>query len=113
MRPCVAPEAAAVGIRDELTLTFNFSMLFGMSTLARLSLRRSARIQRVGGERAFRRRLLELGFLPGVEVRVLGVAPMGDPLDIEIRGCRFSLRRAEADAVDVLEEVVEAAVAAK
>lgn len=84
-----------------------------MSTLARLSLRRPARIQHVGGDRAFRRRLLELGFLPGVEVRVLGVAPMGDPLDIEIRGCRFSLRRAEADVVDVLEEAEALAAAAK
>jgi ferrous iron transport protein A len=70
-------------------------------TLARLPLRAPARIVGVGGERSFRRRLLELGFLPGVEVRVLGVAPMGDPLDIEVRGCRFSLRRAEADVIAV------------
>lgn len=76
-----------------------------MSTLARLPLRQLARIERIGGEGAFRRRLLELGFLPGVEVRVLGVAPMGDPLDIEVRGCRFSLRRAEADAIAVREAV--------
>jgi Fe2+ transport system protein FeoA len=69
------------------------------STLARVPLRQSVQIQSVGGERSFRRRLLELGFLPGVEVRLLGVAPMGDPLDIEVRGCRFSLRRAEADAI--------------
>ncbi len=72
------------------------------TTLAHLPLRRSARITAVGGDRAFRRRLLELGFLPGVEVQVLGAAPMGDPLDIEVRGCRFSLRRAEADAIGVL-----------
>lgn len=70
-------------------------------TLARLAHKQPARIVSVGGERAFRRRLLELGFLPGVEVRVLGVAPMGDPMDIEVRGCRFSLRRAEADAIAV------------
>ena len=73
-----------------------------MSTpLAQVPLRRAARIVVVGGERSFRRRLLELGFLPGVEVQVLGAAPLGDPLDIEVRGCRFSLRRAEAEAIGV------------
>lgn len=71
------------------------------TTLAHLPLRQPARIATVGGDRAFRRRLLELGFLPGVEVQVLGAAPLGDPLDIEVRGCRFSLRRAEADAIAV------------
>ena len=71
------------------------------TTLAHLPLRRPARIAAVGGERAFRRRLLELGFLPGVEVQLVGVAPMGDPLEIEVRGCRFSLRRAEAEAIAV------------
>jgi Fe2+ transport system protein FeoA len=81
------------------------------TTLAHLALRQPARITAVGGERAFRRRLLELGFLPGVEVELLGSAPMGDPLDIQVRGCRFSLRRAEADAIGV--HVADAAAAAK
>ncbi|MDP2316020.1 MAG: FeoA family protein [Pseudomonadota bacterium] len=71
------------------------------TTLAHLPLRRPAQIEAVGGERAFRRRLLELGFLPGVAVQLIGVAPMGDPLEIEVRGCRFSLRRAEAEAIAV------------
>lgn len=72
-----------------------------MTTLARLPLGQPAHIETVGGERSFRRRLLELGFLPGVEVRIMGVAPMGDPLDIQVRDCRFSLRRAEAEAIGV------------
>lgn len=80
-----------------------------MATLARLPHRTPARIVQVGGAHAFRRRLLELGFLPGVEVQVLGVAPMGDPLDIELRGCRFSLRRAEADAIAI--DVADSAAA--
>jgi Fe2+ transport system protein FeoA len=79
-----------------------------MPTLAVVPFRQPVTI---GGERAFRRRLLELGFLPGVEVRLLGSAPMGDPLDIEVRGCRFSIRKAEADAI--LVEPVVAAMAAK
>lgn len=60
-----------------------------------------ATIGTVRGERGFRRRLLELGFLPGTSVRLLAAAPMGDPLDVEVRGCRFSLRRADAALVEV------------
>jgi ferrous iron transport protein A len=69
--------------------------------LSAIPLRTPMVIDRVDGERAFRRRLMELGFLPGVEVEVLGVAPFGDPLDIAIRGCRFSLRSAEAASIQV------------
>ena len=72
-----------------------------MVPLSSLPLRQPARIVEVGGGRAFRRRLMELGFLPGAEVSLLGVAPMGDPLDLELRGCRYSLRRAEAEEVRV------------
>lgn len=81
-------------------------------TLATIPHRHVARIRTVAGDRSFRRRLLELGFLPGVEVRVLGVAPLGDPLDIEISGCRFSIRRAEAAAIAVDSAVVAAEPAA-
>jgi ferrous iron transport protein A len=55
-----------------------------------------------GLDRGYRRRLLELGFLEGATVRVIGAAPMGDPLDVELRGCRYSLRRAEAEAILVV-----------
>jgi len=82
-----------------------------MATLAGTPLLTPVSIVAVGGDRAFRRRLLELGFLPGVELRVLRVAPLGDPLDIEIRSCRFSIRRAEAEAIAV--EAIPASVAAK
>jgi ferrous iron transport protein A len=55
----------------------------------------------VGGARAFRRRLLELGVLPGVPIQKTRVAPLGDPLEIEVRGASLSLRRAEARCVQV------------
>lgn len=71
-------------------------------TLASIPHRTPAVIDRIDGDRPFRRRLMELGFLPGVSVQVLGVAPFGDPMDVEIRGCRFSLRNAEAACVRVI-----------
>lgn len=58
-------------------------------------------VERVGGARPFRRRLMELGLLPGVRVEVLRVAPFGDPLELSARGCNLSIRAAEAREVQV------------
>ena len=46
-------------------------------------------------------RLLEMGLTPGVEVAVVGVAPLGDPLELEVRGYRLSVRRSEAARVEI------------
>jgi ferrous iron transport protein A len=70
-------------------------------TLEALPLGGSARISSVAGERAFRRRLLELGLLPGTEITLLRVAPLGDPLEISLRGSRLSIRRREAAEIVV------------
>lgn len=58
-------------------------------------------VRRVGGERAFRRRLMEMGLVPGTIVTLEKVAPLGDPLELSTRGCTLSIRAAEASAVDV------------
>ena len=72
-----------------------------MSTLAKLPLGKHAKVIAVGGARAFRRRLLEMGLVPGTEIRVVTIAPLGDPLQIEVRGGQWSIRRAEAAQIDV------------
>ncbi len=72
-----------------------------MSPLSALKPGQSATVQQVEGARPFRRRLLELGLLPGTEVRLVKVAPLGDPLELEVRGCRLSIRRTEAAAIGV------------
>jgi ferrous iron transport protein A len=73
-----------------------------MSTaLARLPLRTPATVQKVGGARATRRRLMELGLVPGTRVQVVGVSPLGDPLELELRGARFSIRKKDALALEV------------
>lgn len=58
-------------------------------------------IVRVGGEPSFRRRLLELGLLPGTTVQLLRVAPLGDPLELLSRGAHLSIRRKEAEHIFV------------
>lgn len=59
------------------------------------------RIDAVGGEGAFRRRLLELGLLPGTPIVRTGQAPLGDPLTFRVRGAVLCLRRSEAAMVRV------------
>ena len=72
-----------------------------MVTLADLSLGTAARVRAVDGPRAFRRRLLEMGLVPGADVKIVTVAPLGDPLQIEVRGGQWSIRRAEAAQIQV------------
>ena len=69
--------------------------------LSDLQVQGEARVVAVRGDRSFRRRLMELGLLPGTKVRVRNVAPLGDPLELELRGCRLSIRRAEARDIEI------------
>jgi ferrous iron transport protein A len=68
-------------------------------TLGDLDLGGAGVIDAVSGAGSVAQRLLALGFLPGTALRVVQVAPFGDPLTVEIDGWRVSLRRAEAAAV--------------
>ncbi|HEU0035357.1 MAG TPA: FeoA family protein [Kofleriaceae bacterium] len=72
-----------------------------MQSLAELPLLRAATVRSVSGPRAFRRRLLEMGLVPGTQVRIVTIAPLGDPLQIEVRGGQWSIRRAEAAEIHV------------
>ena len=72
-----------------------------MVTLADLSLGTPGRVLAVEGPRAFRRRLLEMGLVPGTEVTIVSVAPLGDPLQVQVRGGQWSIRRAEAAQIQV------------
>jgi ferrous iron transport protein B len=58
-------------------------------------------VVRVDGPHVVRRRLVEMGFVPGVSVEVVGTAPLGDPLEVTLRGYRLAIRRTEADCVTV------------
>jgi ferrous iron transport protein A len=80
-------------------------------TLDQLAVGQCAEIKDIAGRGAFRRRLLELGLLPGTAVVRTGQAPLGDPLAFRVRGAVFSLRRADAVTVTVADasHVTEAA----
>jgi ferrous iron transport protein A len=72
-----------------------------ISTLSALPIGQRAVLVTVGGERAYRRRLLELGFVPGTELRLVRRVGVGDVLEVELRHSRISLRISEASAIEV------------
>lgn len=59
----------------------------------------SGRVAEITGADDVSLRILEMGLIPGTEVRILGSAPFGDPLELDVRGYRLSLRRSEAARV--------------
>jgi ferrous iron transport protein A len=61
----------------------------------------SGRVVKVVGADDVSRRLLEMGVTPGVEIRCIGAAPLGDPLEFELRGYRLSLRTSEAQHIEI------------
>ena len=72
-------------------------------TLDELEVGRPAKVRAVTGRGRMTVRLLEMGFVPGVEVALIKRAPLGDPLELRLRGFHVSLRRAEARAVEIAE----------
>jgi len=58
-------------------------------------------VRKVSGEPELLRRLMELGFVPGTMITLVRRAPMGDPIELRLRGTHFSIRNSEADRIDV------------
>ncbi len=70
-------------------------------TLKQAKAGESVRVVKVAGEGALRQRILDMGLTKGAEVRVRKVAPLGDPLEITVRGYELSLRKREASCIVV------------
>lgn len=71
-------------------------------TLDQVAPGQSAKVQRVNGEGAIRRRLLDMGITSGVEITVVKASPLGDPVEYLVRGYHLSLRKAEAQMITVI-----------
>ena len=70
-------------------------------TLADLKKGESRKVLAIRGEGRVTRRLMEMGLIPGVSVRMVKSAPFGDPLEIRVRSYSLALRRNEAEAVEL------------
>ena len=75
-------------------------------TLKELGIGKNAVIKSVGGEGALRQHFLDMGIIPGAEVTLVKLAPMGDPMELQIHGYELTLRLAEADQIEI-EEIRE------
>jgi len=71
------------------------------STLADLRVGDEAIVAEVAGERSVARRLMEMGLLPGTPIRIVRVAPLGDPIEVRLRSYSLSIRSAEARGVRI------------
>ncbi|CAN5501995.1 ferrous iron transport protein A [soil metagenome] len=69
--------------------------------LTNLPIGTQAKVVAVNGNNAITKRLMEMGVVPGVSVRVIKSAPFGDPLEIRVRGYHLAMRKNEADAIEV------------
>ena len=72
-----------------------------MKTLRDVKIGKTARVVKLHGEGALRRRIMDMGITKGVEVFVRKVAHLGDPLEISVRGYELSIRKGDAEMIEV------------
>ena len=72
-----------------------------MKTLREVGIGETAVVVKLHGEGAVKRRIMDMGITKGVEIYVRKVAPLGDPIEITVRGYELSLRKADAESIEV------------
>ena len=72
-----------------------------MKTLKQVKVGQTARVVKLHGEGALRRRIMDMGITKGVEVTLRKVAPLGDPLELTVRGYELSLRKSDAELIEI------------
>ena len=72
-----------------------------MATLKDVKLGTSCKVVKLHGEGAVKRRIMDMGITRGVEIYVRKVAPLGDPIEVTVRGYELSLRKADAEMIEV------------
>ncbi len=72
-----------------------------MKTLRDVKVGETVKIVRLNGEGAIKRRIMDMGLTKGTEVYVRKVAPLGDPIELHVRGYELSLRKADAEMIEV------------
>ena len=72
-----------------------------MKTLKEAAVGSTVKVVRLHGEGAVKRRIMDMGITRGIEIYVRKVAPLGDPLELTVRGYELSLRKADAEMVEI------------
>ena len=71
-------------------------------TLREVKTGQTVTVQKINGEGALKRRIMDMGITKGAEIYVRKVAPLGDPVEITVRGYELSLRKADSEIIEVL-----------
>ena len=72
-----------------------------MKTLREAAIGSTVKVARINGEGAIKRRIMDMGITRGIEIYVRKVAPLGDPVEVTVRGYELSIRKADAEMVEV------------
>jgi len=72
-----------------------------MKTLKDVKVGMSGKVVKLHGEGAIKRRIMDMGITKGIEVKVRKAAPLGDPLELTVRGYELSLRKADAEMIEI------------
>jgi ferrous iron transport protein A len=72
-----------------------------MKTLRDAAIGSTVKVARINGEGAIKRRIMDMGITRGIEIYVRKVAPLGDPIEVTVRGYELSIRKADAEMVEV------------
>lgn len=73
-----------------------------ITTLDKLTSGQTAKVKKVGGKGAVRRRLMDMGMIKGTEIIMVKASPMGDPVEYKMRGYSLSLRKSEAEMIQII-----------
>ena len=73
-----------------------------MNTLREAKVGQTVQVVKLHGEGAVKRRIMDMGITKGVEVYIRKVAPLGDPVEITVRGYELSLRKADAEMIEIV-----------
>lgn len=71
--------------------------------LAKLSVGQEAKVTKINGNSVVTKRLMEMGVIPGVSIKVVKTAPFGDPIEVRVRGYSLAMRKNEAETIEVSE----------
>lgn len=71
-----------------------------MSTLKNAAVGTNVKVKKITGEGAVKRRIMDMGITKGVEIYIRKVAPLGDPIEVTVRGYELSLRKADAEMIE-------------
>ncbi len=72
-----------------------------MNTLRQAKVGQTVKVVRIHGEGAVKRRIMDMGITKGVEVYIRKVAPLGDPVEVTVRGYELSIRKADAEMIEI------------